>query len=179
MNEAEMLKGCKAQKEKAQKQLFDKYVKLMLGVCMRYADSYEEAQDIVQVGFVKVFKKINSFSGKGSLEGWIRRIVVNTALDHLRKYKNHRFNLNVDDVDFLLKEDQKAEGKLREDDLMGLIQTLPIGYKTVFNLYAIEGYTHKEIGEKLSISENTSKSQYSRARSILKKKLEELDIHLD
>lgn len=179
MSEAEMLEGCKAQREQAQKELFDKYVKLMLAVCMRYADSYEEAQDIVQDGFVKVFKKINSFTGKGSLEGWIKRIVVNTALDYLRKYKNQRFNLNIDDVDYLLKEDQVAEGKLHENDLIGLIQSLPVGYKTVFNLYAIEGYSHKEIGEKLSISENTSKSQYSRARSILKKKLEQLDINID
>ncbi len=176
MNEEEMLQGCKAHREQAQKLLFDRHVNLMMGVCLRYADSYEEAQDIVQDGFVKVFSKINSFTGSGSLEGWIKRIMVNTALDHLRKIKNERFNLNVDDVSFLLKEDQKIEGQLHEEDLMQLVKQLPTGYRTVFNLYAIEGYSHKEIAAELEISENTSKSQYSRARSLLQKRLEQLKI---
>ncbi len=176
MNDEEMLKGCKANKEQAQKFLFDRYARIMTAVCLRYADTYEVAQDIVQDGFIKVFKKIGSFSGKGSLEGWVRRIMVNTSLDYLRKIKNERFNVSVDDVSFKLSEDQVAQTSLQAEDLLRLVKALPAGYRTVFNMYAIEGYTHKEIGVELGVSENTSKSQYSRARSLLQKKLEELNI---
>ncbi len=179
MSDEEMLEGCKANREHAQKYLFDRYSRVMTGVCMRYADRYEEAQDIVQDGFVKVFIKIKSFSGSGSLEGWIRRIMVNTALDYLRKIKSERFNLSIDDVEFSLKEDQVIDGELNAEDILKLIQALPLGYRTVFNMYAIEGYTHREIAEELEISENTSKSQYSRARSLLQKKLEQLEIELN
>lgn len=176
MNEEEMLEGCIANQEIAQKYLFERYSGVMTGVCMRYVDRYDEAQDMVQDGFVKVFKKINTFSGSGSLEGWIRRIMVNTALDYLRKIKNERFNLSIDDVDYSIKEQQIIESSMQAEDLLKIIRTLPLGYRTVFNMYAIEGYTHREIAEKLDISENTSKSQYSRARSLLQKKLEHLEI---
>lgn len=175
MSDEEMLEGCMAKREQAQKQLFEKYKRVMTGVCMRYADRYEEAQDIVQNGFIKVFKKIDTFSGKGSLEGWIRRIMVNTALDYLRSNKHERFNVSVDDVDYKLKEGSNALGNLQAEDLLKIIRELPTGYKTVFNLFAIEGYSHKEIAEQLDISENTSKSQYSRARALLQKKLAELE----
>ena len=103
MSEEEMLEGCQANEEAAQKILFDKYSRIMTGVCLRYADTYEEAQDIAQDAFIKVFKKIGSFSGKGSLEGWIRKIMVNTSLDYLRSIKNMRFNIAVDDVQYKLK----------------------------------------------------------------------------
>jgi len=175
MSNEEMLEGCKAQKEHAQKILFERYAGLMTGVCMRYADRYEEAQDMMQDGFIKVFKKINSFTGKGSLEGWIRRIMVNTALDHLRKTKKERFHVDVNEVEYKLQDGQQIISSLQADDLLKLIQALPVGYRTVFNMYAIEGYTHKEIAEELGVSENTSKSQYSRARSLLQKKLEEIE----
>lgn len=166
-----------AKREQAQRQLYERYKRVMTGVCMRYADRYEEAQDIVQNGFIKVFKKIDTFSGKGSLEGWIRRIMVNTALDHLRSNKAQRFSVNIDDVDFKLKHESIALGNLQAEDLLKLIRELPVGYRTVFNLYAIEGYSHKEIADQLEISENTSKSQYSRARALLQKKLSELEDH--
>lgn len=175
MSDEEMLERCMANDEKAQKYLYERYKRVMTGVCMRYADRYDEAQDIVQNGFIKVFKKINTFSGKGSLEGWIRRIMVNTALDHLRSNKAERFNVNIDDVDYKLKKKELILDRLQADDLLQIIKELPTGYRTVFNLYAIEGYSHKEIAEQLEISENTSKSQYSRARALLKKKLEEID----
>jgi len=175
MSDEEMLEGCMAKNELAQRQLYERYKRVMTGVCMRYADRYEEAQDIVQNGFIKVFKKIDTFSGKGSLEGWIRRIMVNTALDHLRSNKAQRFNVNIDDVDFKLKKESMAEDNLQAEDLLRLIRDLPTGYRTVFNLYAIEGYSHKEISEQLNISENTSKSQYSRARALLQKKLIEIE----
>lgn len=176
MSEEEILEGCKANREECQKLLFEKYSRLMTGVCMRYADRYEEAQDIVQDGFIKVFKKIETFTGKGSLEGWIRKIMVNTALDHLRRTKAERFNVSVDDVEFKLKDKQEIIASMQADDLLKIIRTLPVGYRTVFNMYAIEGYTHKEIAKELDISENTSKSQYSRARALLQKKLEEVNI---
>lgn len=176
MDDEEMLRGCKANKEHAQKFLFDRYARIMTAICLRYADTYEEAQDIVQDGFIKVFNKIGSFSGKGSLEGWIRRIMVNTSLDYLRKIKNERFNVSVEDIEFKLSEDQMAITSLQAEDLLNLVKALPVGYRTVFNMYAIEGYTHKEIGIELGVSENTSKSQYSRARTLLQKKLEELNI---
>ncbi|MBL4709227.1 MAG: RNA polymerase sigma factor [Flavobacteriales bacterium] len=175
MTDEEMLNGCMTNSEHAQKFLFNKYSRIMTGVCLRYADSYEEAQDIVQDGFIKVFKKIGMFSGKGSLEGWVRRIMVNTSLDYLRSIKNERFNVTIDNVSYKLKEDQKVESDLQAEDLLKMVQSLPTGYRTVFNMYAIEGFTHKEIGNALEISENTSKSQYSRARTLLQKKLEEIN----
>ena len=175
MTDEEMLNGCMTNSEHAQKLLFNKYSRIMTGVCLRYADSYEEAQDIVQDGFIKVFKKIGMFSGKGSLEGWVRRIMVNTSLDYLRSIKNERFNVTIDNVSYKLKEDQKVESDLQAEDLLKMVQSLPTGYRTVFNMYAIEGFTHKEIGNALEISENTSKSQYSRARTLLQKKLEEIN----
>mgnify|MGYP002395681483 CR=1 FL=1 len=175
MDEEEMLQRCSANDAVAQRYLYERYKRVMTGVCMRYADRYEEAQDIVQNGFIKVFKKLDSFSGKGSLEGWIRRIMVNTALDHLRSNKAERFNVNIDDVDYKLQKDELILDALQAQDLLELIQTLPVGYRTVFNLYAIEGYAHKEIAEELDISENTSKSQYSRARALLMKKIAEIE----
>ena len=177
MSDEEMLEGCMAKKEQAQRYLYERYKRVMTGVCMRYADHFEEAQDMVQNGFIKVFKKIDTFSGKGSLEGWIRRIMVNTALDHLRSNKAQRFNVSIDDVDHKIKKESAVMGKLNADDLLQLIRELPAGYRTVFNLYAIEGYSHKEIGEQLNISKNTSKSQYSRARALLQKKLAELEMN--
>lgn len=176
MSDEKMLEGCQKNNEVAQKQLFERYSRVMTGVCMRYADRYEEAQDMVQDGFIKVFKKIGSFSGRGSLEGWIRKIMVNTALDHLRKRKKERFHLDVEEVEYKLQDDQAIIASMQADDLLKLVQSLPVGYRTVFNMYAIEGYTHKEIADKLGVSENTSKSQYSRARSLLQKKLEQLNI---
>lgn len=176
MSEEEMLKGCLANKEKAQQYLFNRYSAKMMGVCLRYANRYDEAQDILQEGFVKVFKKIQMYSGSGSLEGWIRRIMVNTALDFLRSTKNEKKNVSVDEVEYKLEVDESISTSLQTRDLLALIQTLPKGYKTVFNLYAIEGYSHKEIAEQLGVSENTSKSQYSRARVLIQKKLKESDI---
>lgn len=176
MSDEEMLKGCKANESDAQKYLFDKYVKKMTGICCRYVDSYEEAQDIVQDGFIKVFNKIGTFSGKGSIEGWIRRIMINTALDYLRRIKASRYDVDITEIEYKVEGKQEIIEKMQADDLLSIIRTLPKGYRTVFNLYAIEGYSHKEIAKKLDISQNTSKSQYSRARSLLQKKLEALNL---
>jgi RNA polymerase sigma-70 factor (ECF subfamily) len=138
----------------------------MYGVCLRYAANTEEAQDILQEGFIKIFKKMSSYRGDGSFEGWIRRIFVNTAIEHFRK-KTYIQPITE-------QEENTIEGKylsvldnLAEKDIIQLIQQLSPGYRTVFNMYVVEGYTHKQIAEALGISEGTSKSQLSRAKLIL------------
>lgn len=146
----------------------------MLGVCMRYAKDRYEAEDMLQMGFVKVFQKVKEFRSEGSFEGWIRRIMVNTAIETYRK--NQR-SMNVVDIDEVYDAPQVTfdMNGLEVKDLLRLIQQLSDGYKLVFNLYAIEGYSHKEIAEQLGISEGASKSQLSRARAILKEKLKKID----
>jgi RNA polymerase sigma factor (sigma-70 family) len=169
MTDDQLLQGCIEKDLSAQKHLYDRFAKKMMGVCLRYATSREEAQDLLQDGFIKVFDKISSFKGSGSLEGWIKRIMVNTALDNFRKNKNERMHVEIDHEHMLFNTGDGVHDKLGADDLLKIIQQLPTGFRTVFNLYAIEGYSHKEIGELLGIAESTSKSQYSRARAHLQK----------
>ncbi|NUM49656.1 MAG: RNA polymerase sigma factor [Flavobacteriales bacterium] len=176
MTDEQLVEGCVKKQALAQKTLYDKYSRKMLGVCLRYASSTDEAQDILQDGFIKVFDKIEAFNAKGSLEGWIRRVMVNTALDNFRKNKKHMNQTDVDDVKYLLKADNFVVESLEAKALLKIIQTLPTGFRTVFNLYAIEGYSHKEIGVMLDVSEGTSKSQYSRARAYIQKILEKENI---
>ncbi len=161
---------------RAQRELFEMYAPKMMGVCLRYMKDQMQAEDVLQDGFVKVFTKLQKYEGNGSLEGWVRRIMVNTALDHLRKSNKFNANISMDDVDYKVESDSDALSDLMEEDLLKLIQDMPDGYKTVFNMFAIEGYSHKEISDQLGISENTSKSQYSRAKAYLRTKLEELEI---
>ena len=149
-----------------QQELYDRFASKMYGVCLRYASNSEEAEDILQEGFIKIFNKINSYRGEGSFEGWIRRIFVNTAIEHFRK-KTYLQPITET-------EENTVEGKylsvldnLAEKDIVQLIQQLSPGYRTVFNMYVVEGYTHKQIAELLGISEGTSKSQLSRAKLIL------------
>lgn len=155
-----------------QEELYRRFSPKMYAVCLRYASNTEEAQDILQEGFIKVFKKLESFRGDGSFEGWIRRIFVNTAIEQFRR---RRYLQPVTE-----KEENTIEGKyvsaldgLAEKDILALIQQLSPGYRTVFNMYVIEGYSHKEIGEMLGISEGTSKSQLSRAKVILQEMVKE------
>jgi RNA polymerase sigma factor (sigma-70 family) len=149
-----------------QYELYARFAPKMYGVCLRYAGSTEEAEDMLQEGFIKVFKKIGSFRQEGSFDGWVRRVFVNTAIEHFRR-KTYLQPITE-------QEENTIEGKflsvldsLAEKDIAQLIQQLSPGYRTVFNMYVIEGYTHKQIGEALGISEGTSKSQLSRARLIL------------
>ena len=162
-----------------QEELYRRFSPRMYAVCLRYAGNPEEAEDILQEGFIKIFKKLGSFRSEGSFEGWIRRIFVNTAIEHFRR---KRYLQPVTE-----KEENTLEGSylsvldnLAERDIMELIQQLSPGYRTVFNMYVVEGYTHKEIGDMLGISEGTSKSQLSRAKVILqqmvKKYLEEKEL---
>ena len=149
-----------------QYELYQRFAPKMYGVCLRYAGKAEEAEDILQEGFIKVFNKIGSFRSEGSFEGWIRRIFVNTAIEHFRK-KTYLQPITET-------EENTVEGKylsvldeLAEKDIIQLVQQLSPGYRTVFNMYVVEGYTHKQIAEQLGISEGTSKSQLSRAKLIL------------
>jgi len=130
---------------------------------------------VLQDGFIKVYQKLKDYKKEGSLEGWIRRIMVNTSLDQLRKNTRQLGDTAIDDVDYKVEGSSFVIEQLMADDLLKLIQQLPEGYKMVFNLYAIEGYSHQEIGETLGITESTSKSQYSRARAYLRERLEQLN----
>ncbi len=143
----------------------------MYGICLRFAFATEDADDILQDGFIRVFKHIKDFRGEGSLEGWVRRTIVNTAINYYKKKIKQGVSVDLDFVQGKIKEESKVVEKMSADELLELISELPPGYRTVFNLNAIEGYTHKEIGRLLEISENTSKSQLSRARVSLQKKL--------
>jgi RNA polymerase sigma factor (sigma-70 family) len=170
MTDEEIVSGCINKNAIAQKYLYDKFARKMMGVCMRYCDSQEEAEDVLQVGFITVFQHIHTFKALGSFEGWVRKIMVNTALTNIRKNKKFQQNIDIDHVSYMLPSTaSQITDTIAANDLLKLIQTLPPGFRTVFNLYAIEGYSHKEIGEKLGISEGTSKSQYSRAKVHLQK----------
>ena len=172
MNEEQLVSKCLEKDTLAQKQLFDFYSRRMMGVCLRYSKDSEEAQDVLQMGFIKVFEKLDMYNHKGSLEGWIRKIIVNTALDNIRKNKKLMNNIEMDKVDYQLhNHDENAIDSLSAQDLLKVIQAMPTGFRTVFNMYVIEGYSHKEIASELNISVNTSKSQFSRARAYLQKEL--------
>ena len=165
-----LLEGCRRGDRKSQESLYKTLASRMMGICMRYAKDTFEAEDVLQMGFVKVFQKIAEFRGEGSFEGWIRRIMVNTAIESYRK--NLR-NLNLVDIDEVYDQAQNTfdMSGLELKDLLKLVQQLPNGYRLVFNMYAIEGYSHKEIATQLGITEGASKSQLSRARAILKEKI--------
>lgn len=165
-DEDKLIEGCIAGKRDMQCLLYDLYSKKVMAVCLRYAPTTFEAEDIMQDAFVKVFNHIASFKKDCPLEFWIRRIVINTALKHLRSKQLLTVSHEAEEVANISAEDVSLSGYTMSE-LMGMIQSLAPRYRMVFNLYAIEGYNHKEIGEMLGISEGTSKSQYSRARAIL------------
>jgi RNA polymerase sigma factor (sigma-70 family) len=172
MDDSTLVKECVKGNILAQKMLFDKFSRKMLGVCIRYTKQTDQAEDVLQDGFLKVYKNLVNFKNEGSLEGWIRKIMVNTALDHIRK--NAKLVLESES-DYHLSLNHQSSfiiEKLMADDLLKLIQTMPEGYRMVFNLFAIEGYSHKEIASTLGISENTSKSQYLRAREYLRVRIQ-------
>jgi RNA polymerase sigma-70 factor (ECF subfamily) len=167
MTEEAILKGCLKNNATAQKELYNRYSARMLSVCYRFAHNREDAEDMLQEGFIKVFSQIHTFENRGSFEGWIRRIIVHTCINILKK--NKKFNESVDII-------HATSVQVREESIPAIIQAkqvvecirlLPIGYRTVLNLYAIEGYAHKEIAEMLEIEESTSRSQYTRAKAML------------
>ena len=174
-----LINQCQKQDSKAQRLLFDRLSPKMMGVCRRYIGDALEAEGVLISGFLKVFNKINQFSGAGNFEGWVRKIMVNESLLYLRKHKSMYLEVDIEEADSEPDYGQ-AQYLFEERELIEMINNLPVGYRTVFNLYAIEGYSHKEISSQMGISENTSKSQLSRARKLLKNevlKLEKLVEH--
>lgn len=169
--EQQLLEGCRKGDRAAQKRLFDELAGRMLSVCLRYVGDREVARDLVQEGFVTLFDKLDSYSGKGSFEGWARKIFVNNALMYLRKNDALKETNDIDDARGLYSADPTPADNLGYQDIMALIAVMPPGFRTVFNMAAIEGYSHKEIAKELGISENTSRSQYKRAREWLQERI--------
>lgn len=167
-SEQQIREGCSKGDRKFQQMLYDLFASKMFAVCMRYANEYNSAQDLLQEGFVKVFRNIDKFRGEGSFEGWVRRIFVNTAIEHYRKQVNLYAIVDISTKPYENYEVNALE-TLKEQDIVKMIQSLSDGYRTVFNLYVVEGYSHKEIGDMLGITEGTSKSQLARARYLLQK----------
>lgn len=167
-----LVKRCIGRETAAQHELYKRFAAPMMAVCTRYARDRAQAEDMLQEGFVKVFQKLDTFNFSGSLEGWIRRIMSNTAIDILRK---SRYQFQETGVEAAAAEVVEAHAldNLELEYLFRIIQELPDGYRLVFNMYAIEGYAHKEIGEKLGITESTSRSQFTRARAILMQRIRE------
>lgn len=166
--EKELIDRCLNQDSSAQEELYRRFASRMYGICLRFAGETVEAQDLLQEGFIKTFQKLRSYRSEGSFEGWIRRIFINTAINVKRR--EMKFNVNKDIDQDHHPEDAEADAlsRLSQQELLDMIHQLPLGYRTVFNLYVIEGYKHREIGKMLKISENTSKSQLSGARKSLR-----------
>lgn len=168
--EESLINGCRKKHPQAQRDVYNWLSPKMLAICRRYIKDVNEAEGVMITGFMKVLDKIEQFTGEGSFEGWVRRIMVNESLLYIRKNKGMYIEVDIEYADTEPNYELASEN-LEADDLLNLINGLPIGYRTVFNMFAIEGYSHKEIAESLAISENTSKSQLSRARKMLQKQI--------
>lgn len=169
-----IIKGCQQNKMKYQKMLYDKFADLMFGICLRYAKTKEEAEDVFQDGFVKVFKYIGNYSFTGSFEGWIRKIFLNTAISNFRVNAKNYYHAEFESTEIKTISHAYEELRYTEKELLSVINELPEGYRLVFNLYAVDGYKHKEIAKLLNIEENTSKTQLFRARKFLQERLTKL-----
>ncbi len=152
---------------KAQLMLYEQFADAMLAVCYRYTKSRQDAEDVLQEGFVKVFTRMHQFKFDGELAGWIRRIMVNTAINYLKKNSKYQSEMVFTDAVMHPVSTDEPEVRMNAKEIAALIRQLPTGYQTIFNLYAVEGYSHGEIAEMMGINEGTSRSQYSRARSLL------------
>jgi len=173
---SKLIEGCLKGNRKSQQKVYEALYGKMMSVCLRYAKNREEAKDLLQEGFLKVFTKIKNYNGEGSFEGWVRRIVVNTAIDYYRKNKNISFTVNSDYVEDLREQESEEEeeetekfGGLKAADVIKALQELSPAYRTVFNLYVLEGLTHQKIADQLGISVGTSKSNLAKAKMNLKK----------
>lgn len=171
MTEKQLIESCRKGERLAQKELYDTYSRKMMGVCLRYVNDRETARDLLQDGFVKVFTSMDSYTGLGSFEGWLRKIFVNCALEYLRKSDVLREAADLDNSAELVNPDSSVISEMSAAELMKLVQQLPAGFRAVFNLFAIEGYSHKEIGEMLDITESTSRSQFTRAKQLLQRQI--------
>jgi RNA polymerase sigma factor (sigma-70 family) len=175
MSDKQIIEGCARHERKSQQELYDKYSRFLFGVCLRYSTDKAEAEDILQDSFLKIFFNIKDFSGTGSFIGWLRKVAVNTAITHYHKNLKYRYHIDIEE--YMSVETgvmSFEEDFFTSDELFRVLNDLPAGYRMVFNLYAVEGYKHKEIAEILGIDTNTSKSQYSRAKAAIRDKLEKL-----
>ena len=166
------LQACIRGDRKEQKAFFERFKGKMFALCLRYANSREDAEDIMQEGFVKVFRDLHQYTGVGNLEGWVRKIFVNTALQHLQKQRKAPFIVELDGQDFAAEQETTQQEEPPARNMIKILQQLPTGFRTVFNLYVLEGYTHPEIAEILNISVGTSKSQLMRAKAHFRALLE-------
>jgi RNA polymerase sigma-70 factor (ECF subfamily) len=180
LNDDSIIEGCVAGKRIAQSALYRKYATVMMAVCLRYAQNRDEAEDILQEAFLKIFQNISSYRKEGSFEGWMKRVMINHALNYYRRNRKLPFLediASINETEIMEKEEQPAiHAPVSAEKLTALIQLLPPGYRMVFNMYVFEEYSHKEISAELNISENTSKTQLLKARRMLRKKLVELNI---
>jgi len=163
----DLIRGCRENKRKSQEMLYRRYAKTMYKLCLIYESDHEYAKDILQEAFIKVFRNIDSFNSKLSLKAWMRKIITNTAIDHLRKNGNEMHYIPIDYIDHPCSEGESVASILNTNDIISQVNRLPKGARMIFQLYAIEGYTHKEIAGLLHISESTSKSQINRAKQLL------------
>lgn len=202
MTEKEIIKGCRKRNKAAQKELYDTYVSALRGICQRYATNHYEAKDIVQEGFLKVYSKINQYKGKGSFEGWLKRIFINTAISYYKDQikniscdfqniderdiennyannieKDHNFEINTKGTEENeINKNTILKTEFSRTELMGVLKTLPVHYRVVFSLYFIDDYKHKEIATQLKIDEKTSRTRLLRARKLLQQKLYDLSV---
>jgi RNA polymerase sigma-70 factor (ECF subfamily) len=158
----------------AQNELYRRYAPKLWGICLRYAKNTMAAEDVLQEGFIRIFTYLDRFENKGSFEGWMRRTMVNTAINYYRKNLASNKEAEYNEFMGVFNPDADAVSKLSHRELLGLIQAMPNGYRTIFNMYILEGYSHKDIAEQLNISENTSKSQLSRARAYLQEQIKKI-----
>ncbi len=171
MNEQAIIKGCLQKDPLSQRELYNHFSPKMLSVCYRFSSSREDAEDMLQEGFIRMFSQLHTYEGKGVFEGWVRRIIVHTSINFLKKHKKFNEYVDIDYAGDVSAREESLASIMQGRQIMDCIRQLPMGYRTVLNLYAIEGYSHKEIGELLEIGESTSRSQYTRARSMLEKLL--------
>lgn len=167
MTEEYIIAGCLHNEPSAQRELFNRYSPKMLAVCYRYAQNREDAEDMLQEAFIKVFTQMHTFQNKGAFEGWIRRIIVHTCINFLKKYKKFNDSLDLGQAGYVQVKEETIPSIMQAKQVTECIRVLPMGYRTVLNLYAIEGYSHREIAAMLDIEESTSRSQYTRAKSML------------
>ena len=172
VSDDKLIEGCRDNDRQAQKLLFDKYRPVMFGICLRYGKSRDEAEDVLMEAFMTIFSEINNFRKEGSLESWMKRIMINSSINNYRKNLKHYFHADIEDVDdrTMLAENEAVDSTSTKD-VLKIVQELPEGYRMVFNLYALEGYKHREIAKMLNITVGTSKSQLSKARKILQEKV--------
>jgi RNA polymerase sigma factor (sigma-70 family) len=167
MTEQAILAGCLHNDPVSQRELYNRYSPKMLSVCYRFSQSREDAEDMLQEGFIKVFTQIHTFQNRGAFEGWVRRIIVHTCINFLKKNKKFKESVDLAHAGYLEVKEETMPSIMQARQIIECIRLLPLGYKTVLNLYAIEGYSHKEIGYMLDIEESTSRSQYTRAKAML------------